>query len=101
MRVRQVNEEVGEYYWSGHQWIKDDQPSEPFSLTQVFSKPTFWSVSSLYICRPASYISCPKGLITFFSFSVFFDVDATQTITASGDDVYDCALADTVTRRVY
>lgn len=61
VRVRQVNEEAGEYHWSGHQWIKDDRPSEPFSLTQVFSKPTFWSVSSLYLSAGFLHI-VPKGL---------------------------------------
>ena len=61
VRVRQVNEEAGEYHWSGHQWIKDDQPTEPFSLTQVFSKPTFWSVSSLYLFAGFLHI-VPKGL---------------------------------------
>lgn len=61
VRVRQVNEEVGEYHWSGHQWIKDDRSSEPFSLTQVFNKPTFWSVSSLYLSTGFLHI-VPKGL---------------------------------------
>lgn len=61
VRVRQVNEEAGEYHWSGHQWIQDDQPSEPFSLTQIFTKPTFWSVSSLYLSAGFLHI-VPKGL---------------------------------------
>ena len=61
VRVRQVNEEAGEYHWSGHQWIEDDRPSEPFSLTQVFTKPTFWSVSSLYLSAGFLHI-VPKGL---------------------------------------
>ncbi len=61
VRVRQVNEEAGEYHWSGHQWIEDDRPSEPFSLTQVFTKPTFWSVSFLYLSAGFLHI-VPKGL---------------------------------------
>ena len=61
VRVRQVNQEAGEYHWSGHQWTKDDRPSEPFSLTQVFTKPTFWSVSSLYLSAGFLHI-VPKGL---------------------------------------
>ncbi len=61
VRVRQVNEEAGEYHWSGHQWIEDDRPSEPFSLTQVFAKPTFWSVSSPYLSAGFLHI-VPKGL---------------------------------------
>ena len=61
VRVRQVNEEAGEYHWSDHQWIEDDRPSEPFSLTQVFAKPTFWSVSSPYLSAGFLHI-VPKGL---------------------------------------
>ena len=61
VRVRQVNEEAGEYHWSEYQWIADDRPSEPFSLTQVFAKPTFWSVSSLYLSAGFLHI-VPKGL---------------------------------------
>ncbi len=61
VRVRQVNEEAGEYHWSGHQWIKDDQLSEPFSLMEVFTKPTFWSMSSLYLSAGFLHI-LPKGL---------------------------------------
>lgn len=61
VRVRQVDETAGEYHWSGHQWIKDDRPSEPFSLTEVFTKPTFWSVASLYVSAGFLHI-VPKGL---------------------------------------
>ena len=61
VRVRQVNEEAGEYHWSGHQWVKDDVPSEPFSLTEVFTKPTFWSVAAMYIEAGFLHI-IPKGL---------------------------------------
>lgn len=61
VRVRQVDEVAGEYHWSGHQWIKDDRPSEPFSLTEVFTKPTFWSVASLYVSAGFLHI-VPKGL---------------------------------------
>ena len=61
VRVRQVNEEAGEYHWSGHQWVKDDKPSEPFSLTEVFTKPTFWSIASVYVSAGFLHI-VPKGL---------------------------------------
>ncbi len=61
VRVRQVNEEAGEYHWSGHQWVKEDVPSEPFSLTEVFTKPTFWSVAEMYIEAGFLHI-VPKGL---------------------------------------
>ncbi len=61
VRVRQVDESAGEYHWSGHQWIKEDKPSEPFSLREVFTKPTFWSVAALYIEAGFLHI-IPKGL---------------------------------------
>ena len=61
VRVRQVNEEAGEYHWSGHQWVKDDEPSKPFSLTEVFTKPTFWSIASVYVSAGFLHI-VPKGL---------------------------------------
>jgi hypothetical protein len=61
VRVRQVNEREGEYHWSGHQWVKDDRPSEPFSLTEVFAKPTFWTVAGMYTETGFLHI-IPKGL---------------------------------------
>ena len=61
VRVRQVDEERGEYHWSSYQWIKDDKLSEPFSLTEVFAKPTFWSVGSSYLNAGFLHI-VPKGL---------------------------------------
>lgn len=61
VRVRQVNRAAGEYHWSGHQWIKEDRPSDPFSLNEVFTKPTFWSVASMYIETGFLHI-VPKGL---------------------------------------
>lgn len=70
VRVRQVNEEAGEYHWSGHQWVKDDKPSEPFSLTEVFTKPTFWSVLRFMFLRGSS-ISCRRGSITYYLFLGF------------------------------
>ena len=61
VRVRQVNRAAGEYHWSGHQWIKNDQISDPFSLRDVFTKPTFWSVATMYIETGFLHI-VPKGL---------------------------------------
>lgn len=61
VRVRQVNEQKKEYHWSGHQWVKDDRPSEPFSLTEVFSRPTFWTVAGMYTETGFLHI-IPKGL---------------------------------------
>ena len=61
VRVRQVNESGGEYHWSGYQWIKEDEPSKPFSLTEVYTKPTFSSIAPTYIEVGVSHI-VPKGL---------------------------------------
>ena len=61
VRVRQVNESSGEYHWSVYQWIKQDEPSRPFSLTEVYTKPTFWSVAVTYIEIGFSHI-VPGGL---------------------------------------
>ena len=71
VRVRQVNESSGEYHWSGYQWIKKDEPSKPFSLTEVYTKPTFWSVAYTYQ-RLVFYTSCLKGWTTFCLFSEYF-----------------------------
>ena len=51
----------GEYHWSGYQWIKEDEPSRPFSLTEVYTKPTFWSIASSYLSVGFLHI-VPKGL---------------------------------------
>jgi hypothetical protein len=41
VRVRQVDEAQAQWHWSDWQWIKKDQHSEPFSLTELFTrKPT-------------------------------------------------------------
>ena len=61
VRVRQVNESSGEYHWSGYQWIKEDEPSRPFSLTEVYTKPTFWSIAATYLEVGFLHI-VPKGL---------------------------------------
>ena len=61
VRVRQVNRVAGKYHWSGHQWIREDRPSDPFSLIEVFTKPTFWSVATMYIETGFLHI-VPKGL---------------------------------------
>jgi hypothetical protein len=59
--VRQVNQAAGEYHWSGHQWIKEDRPSAPFLLMDVFTKPTFWAVATMYIKTGFLHI-IPGGL---------------------------------------
>lgn len=38
VRVRQINQEQGKWHWSQWQWIKQDQHSEAFPLTEVFTR---------------------------------------------------------------
>ena len=72
VRVRQVNESSGEYHWSAYQWIKKDEPSKPFSLTEVYTKPTFWSVAYIYTEVGFLHI-VPKGLDhILFVLGIFF-----------------------------
>ena len=101
VRVRQVNEEAGEYHWSGHQWIEDDRPSEPFSLTQVFAKPTFWSVSSLYLSAGFLHI-VPKGLDhILFILGIFLMSMQLRPLVLQVTMFTIAPLADTVTRYVW
>lgn len=71
VRVRQVNRATGEYHWSRHQWIKEDRPSDPFSLMGVFTKHTFLSVATMYIEAGFLHI-VPQGLDhILFIFGIF------------------------------
>jgi len=37
VRVRQVNKAESKWHWSEWQWIRSNNPTEPFSLTEVFT----------------------------------------------------------------
>lgn len=39
VRVRQVDVENEKWHWSQWQWLRKDQPSESFSLQEVFTEP--------------------------------------------------------------
>lgn len=47
VRVRQVDEANQKWHWSQWQWLRNDETSQPFSLTEVFTKAplseTIWS----------------------------------------------------------
>ena len=60
-RVRQVNVETEEYHWSPHQWVKEDVPTEPFMLNEVFSKPSVTQVIQTYTISGFQHI-IPLGL---------------------------------------
>ncbi len=61
VRVRQVDEANEQWHWSAWQWIREDRTSDPFSLTEVFSPPTFWDVVSEYLGAGFDHI-IPKGM---------------------------------------
>ncbi len=61
VRVRQVDEVNEKWHWSSWQWLKNDEISEPFSLTEVFTQQTTVEVLSTYIVSGFEHI-LPKGL---------------------------------------
>ena len=61
VRVRQVDEANEKWHWSSWQWLKKDQLSEPFSLTEVFTRQTVLQVVSVYLVSGFEHI-LPKGL---------------------------------------
>jgi len=61
VRVRQVDEVNEKWHWSSWQWLKNDQTSQPFSLTEVFTQQTFLQVVSIYMVSGFEHI-LPKGL---------------------------------------
>lgn len=48
-RVRQVDAENEKWHWSDHQWIRDDVYTEPYSLGEIFTKQSIWSVLKTYV----------------------------------------------------
>ena len=61
VRVRQVDEVNEKWHWSSWQWLKNDQISQPFSLTEVFTQQTTFEVISTYLVSGFEHI-LPKGL---------------------------------------
>lgn len=61
VRVRQINEQKEQWHWSDWQWIRKDEPSQPFSLTEVFRQPSTFGVVLSYIEIGFTHI-IPKGL---------------------------------------
>ena len=61
VRVRQVDEGKQQWHWSAWQWIRDDRPSEPFSLREVFRTPGFLDVVREYVGAGFDHI-VPDGL---------------------------------------
>ncbi len=61
VRVRQVDMENEKWHWSSWQWLRNDQPSDAFSLTEVFSEPSTARVITDYTAAGFAHI-IPKGL---------------------------------------
>lgn len=61
VRVRQIDEHNEKWHWSDWQWLRKDQPSEPFSLTEVFTRQPVTAVIATYLVAGFEHI-LPKGL---------------------------------------
>ncbi len=60
-RVRQVDEANEKWHWSSHQWVKDDVYTQPYSLDEIFSRQSFFSVLKTYVVAGFQHI-LPLGL---------------------------------------
>jgi len=60
VRVRQVDEENELWHWSEWQWLRKDEPSEPFSLEEIFTQRPITEVVLSYIFIGFEHI-VPKG----------------------------------------
>ena len=60
VRVRQVDEDNEQWHWSEWQWLRKDEPSEPFSLEELFTRRPIAEVIFPYIVIGFEHI-VPKG----------------------------------------
>jgi len=60
-RVRQVDEVNEKWHWSDHQWLKDDVYTKPYSLDEIFTRQSFFSVLKTYVVAGFQHI-LPLGL---------------------------------------
>ena len=60
VRVRQVDESNEKWHWSDWQWLRNDAHSEPFSLTEVFTRQPTTAIIKSYIILGFEHI-LPKG----------------------------------------
>jgi len=61
VRVRQVDEVNEKWHWSEWQWLRKDERSEPFSLTEVFTQRPVSQTVLTYMVSGFEHI-LPKGL---------------------------------------
>ncbi|MBF0265628.1 MAG: HupE/UreJ family protein [Gammaproteobacteria bacterium] len=60
VRVKQIDEQYNQWFWSNWQWIRNDKMSEPFSLQKVFTQATNIEIISTYLIAGFEHI-IPKG----------------------------------------
>jgi hydrogenase/urease accessory protein HupE len=60
VRVRQVDEVNEKWHWSEWQWLRKDQPSQPFSLERLFTRHPLTEVIISYMVVGFEHI-VPKG----------------------------------------
>ena len=60
VRVRQVDEKNEKWHWSDWQWLRNDEHSTPFSLTELFTQQPVTQVISTYMQLGFEHI-LPKG----------------------------------------
>ncbi len=60
VRVRQVDETNEKWHWSDWQWLRGDKPSDPFSLTEVFTRQSMTDVITSYMVAGFEHI-LPRG----------------------------------------
>ncbi len=61
VRVRQIDMTNEKWHWSDWQWLRKDEASEPFSLTEVFTRQPAGAVIKSYLVAGFEHI-LPKGL---------------------------------------
>ncbi|MCK4674368.1 MAG: HupE/UreJ family protein [Gammaproteobacteria bacterium] len=61
VRVRQVDEQNEHWHWSQWQWLRKDEASQPFSLTEIVARQSSFDVITSYIVIGFEHI-VPKGL---------------------------------------
>ena len=61
VRVRQIDEDNEKWYWSEWQWLRKDEHSTPFSLTEVFTRQPVSAVIKTYVVLGFEHI-LPRGL---------------------------------------
>ena len=61
VRVRQVDEANEKWHWSDWQWLRNDETSTPFSLTELFTQQPVTQVIATYLLLGFEHI-IPRGL---------------------------------------